>query len=102
SPTYDNQYVYFGGADQYIYCVDVIDGILTWKKRTFGAITSSPVVYNKTVYIQSMDKNLYILDSETAKEKAIIETVGQSECSPIIDVCTNIYYPPMSDNYLYK
>lgn len=102
SPAYDNQYVYFGSADQYIYCVDVIDGILTWKKRTFGAITSSPIVHDKKLYIQSLDKNLYILDSETGKEKGVLDVGGQADCSPLIDVGTNIFYPPTSGNYIYK
>ena len=44
-------------------------GGLKWTFKTGGPIVASPVIFEGTVYIGSMDGFLYALDQETGKEK---------------------------------
>jgi outer membrane protein assembly factor BamB len=65
SPVLDNDNrIYFGSADNNLYCLDRTTGGLIWKYETGGAIMhSSPAIdVNGILYIGSSDTNLYAFD----------------------------------------
>ena len=55
--------VYFGAANNYVYCLDVSSGELKWRYRTRGPVVSSPAVEDGIVYVGSLDRKLYAIAS---------------------------------------
>ena len=52
-------YIYFGGRDQYIYCLSP-QGVLVWRYKTDDQVDASPVLGpDGTLYVGSDDKRLY-------------------------------------------
>ena len=57
-----NNTVYFGGEDGHVYALDATTGDKLWDIATDAKITSSPIVVDGTVYIASLDGNLYAIE----------------------------------------
>ena len=55
--------VYFGAANNYVYCLDATSGELKWRYRTRGPVVSSPAVEDGIVYVGSLDRKLYAIAS---------------------------------------
>ena len=64
-----------------------------------GAIWSTPVVQDSTVYFGSLDHNLYALDATTGQKKWVFEASGQIVATPL--VLGGIVYIGSLDNKLY-
>lgn len=78
SPAYDDGAIYFGGGDQYVYCLNAADGTLRWKFQTGGPVHSSPAVGFGLVYVSSVDGNIYAVDAGSGKLKWKFATAGES------------------------
>jgi eukaryotic-like serine/threonine-protein kinase len=61
------QTVYFGSGDGYIYAVNASDGKLVWRFRTMGIVHTSAALFDGTVYIGSWDGNFYALNANDGK-----------------------------------
>jgi len=57
---------------------------LAWKFKTGGAITSSPVIDNGTIYVGSCDERVYAIDVATGKEKWSFKTDDFVEAPPLV------------------
>lgn len=84
SPAVDDDRVYIGNADGYLYAVDRKNGGLVWKFKTGGSVISSPVVCGNTVCVGSDDGNVYALDAASGKEISRFATGGPVRSSPWI------------------
>ena len=62
----DQENIYFGSADGYLYSVRKKDGALTWKFQTSGAITSTPAMGGSAVFISNADF-IYAIQQNTGK-----------------------------------
>ncbi len=60
--------IYFGAGDGNFYCLD-FDGKEIWRYRASFCIYTSAVVFNDTIFFNSMDCHLYALGADTGKEK---------------------------------
>ncbi|MCK5022682.1 MAG: PQQ-like beta-propeller repeat protein [Candidatus Aenigmarchaeota archaeon] len=90
--------VYFVSADNYIYSVDANTGKEKWRFKTHGAIFSTPVVSENTLFVGSYDKNLYCLNLD-GKEMWRFSTGGKITSSPFVH--ENIVLIGSNDGYLY-
>ena len=54
-----NGYVYFGGNDYYIYCLNAQTGDLVWNIQTGRFVTSMPAIANGILYCGSEDGIMY-------------------------------------------
>jgi outer membrane protein assembly factor BamB len=59
SPAVAGDYVYVGGWDGYVYCLDEATGIKVWSYATGSYVNSSPAVVDNIVYVGSWDHNIY-------------------------------------------
>jgi len=73
--------IYFGGGDNYIYCLNLESGKQIWKFKTGGAVHSTPAVSNGIVYAGSYDAFFYALDAETGEIKWKFKTDGEKAFS---------------------
>lgn len=64
---------------------------IAWKYKTGGAVNSSPVVYNNTVYVGSDDNSLYALDADKWGLKWVFETGGKITNAPTVYM-GNVYF----------
>jgi outer membrane protein assembly factor BamB len=64
APLVDSEgYVYFGGRDHFVYCIDPA-GKKVWRYQTGGEVDSGPVLgRDGTLYVGSDDKRLYAFES---------------------------------------
>ena len=74
-------------------------GNLKWSFATRNYVTSSPTIYNETVYIGSADGNLYALNYLDGVMRWSYQTGGEIESSPV--VYEDVVYFGSDDNHLY-
>jgi len=65
SPAVAGGYVYVGGGDGRVYCLNAQSGALEWKYATDSTIYSSPAISGGYVYIGSANGTLYCLNGQT-------------------------------------
>lgn len=82
TPCVQDQVVYFGSYDHYLYALNVKDGTVLWKYKTEGGIVGQPVVNDGVVYFGSEDHRLFALSTRTGKLLWTFETGGPIRCSP--------------------
>lgn len=60
-----------GNSDGNVYALNTDDGSLAWPSpfRTEGRVWGTPLILSDTVYVASLDHNLYALDLKTGQEK---------------------------------
>jgi eukaryotic-like serine/threonine-protein kinase len=75
-------YVYIGGQDGNMYCLNVNDGTLKYKYTTGGPIRSSPIVHGGNVIFGSNDYKLYCIDVASGLQRWVIPTDDQIVSSP--------------------
>jgi outer membrane protein assembly factor BamB len=63
--------VYFGSADENIYCLQKTNGEKRWSYKTKGCVYSSPIVDSGTVFVGSDDGFFYAIDEGTAPHKVV-------------------------------
>jgi hypothetical protein len=52
-------YVYVGGWDGNVYCLNASSGANIWAYTTGNHVSSSPAVWNGVIYVGSWDHNVY-------------------------------------------
>ena len=59
SPAIAGGFVYIGGWDGNVYCLNASSGADIWTYNTGNHVSSSPAVWNGIVYVGSWDHNVY-------------------------------------------
>jgi outer membrane protein assembly factor BamB len=91
SPAVVNGYVFVGGKDYNIYCLNASNGKLVWNFTTGGEVDSSPAVYNGRAYVGSDDGWVYCIDIATGMPVWISMVGGQVQSSPAVaDGCVYV------------
>ena len=71
TPAVDDERVYIGDYDGYMYAVDKETGTLEWSSRIGHSVGASPVLYGDFVFIavefRYPDGQVFVLDAETGK-----------------------------------
>jgi outer membrane protein assembly factor BamB len=67
--------VYFGSADENLYCLQKTNGEKQWSYKTGGCVYSSPIVDSKTVFVGSDDGFFYAVEEGTKPHKAVYHPV---------------------------
>ncbi len=73
-----------GNGDGKVYALNVADGTLAWSFATGDRVWATPLVYEETVYVASLDKMLYALDLSDGSERWSLETRGALPNSPVL------------------
>jgi eukaryotic-like serine/threonine-protein kinase len=81
----DQNKLYIGCTDGWIYCLDATTGDLLSKYQTGAKIWGTPAVAGNTVYIGSFDKKLYALDSANLTLKWTYTTEGAIIAKPLVN-----------------
>lgn len=70
SPIVDeDNFIYVGSFDGFLYALDADNGFTQWRYRTSGPIISTPAIGRGFVYFGSADGKFYCLNINTGKEK---------------------------------
>lgn len=70
SPVVDDEnFVYVGSFDGFLYALDGDNGFTQWRYRTNGPIISTPAIERGFVYFGSADGKLYCVNTATGKER---------------------------------
>ncbi|MEL6307341.1 MAG: serine/threonine-protein kinase [Chloroflexota bacterium] len=84
SPVVDEEnFIYVGSFDGYLYALDGDNGFTQWRFRTSGPIVSTPAIERGFVYFGSADGKLYCVNTATGKERwrfAIEKPIVSSPC----------------------
>ncbi|MBD3285674.1 PQQ-binding-like beta-propeller repeat protein [candidate division WOR-3 bacterium] len=62
SPVADENNVYVGSSDNFLYTLDRTDGTLLWRYQTDDSVSSTPAMDNDVLYVGSHDGHLYAID----------------------------------------
>ena len=65
APVVNNDRIYIGASDGYLYIVDAKNGREINKIRTSGAVGGTPLIEDGTIYFGSNDNTVYAFDLET-------------------------------------
>lgn len=65
----DENFVYVGSFDGYLYALDGDNGFTQWRFRSTGPIVSTPALERGFVYFGSADGKLYCVNTATGKER---------------------------------
>lgn len=84
SALYKAEAVIFGGVNGSLYSLNIKDGSVNWKFRSYGVITGSPVVSGDNIYFSSYDKNIYCLKGSSGEKLWSYEMDGKGKTSPVI------------------
>ncbi len=96
---YDNDKLYVGCSDGFVYCLDATTGDLLSSYQTGDKIWGSLTVANDTVYIGSFDKNLYALNADDLTPKWTYTAEGSIIAEPLVQ--DGIVYFGTFDKKLY-
>lgn len=87
-----DRYVLFGSCDANLYCHDRVTGHLVWKYATDkyekygGPIYAQPIVSEKSVYLATMEGQIYKFQIDDGK---LLWKIRPSDDSQIVDSCTD-------------
>ena len=98
TPAVENEVVYFGSLDHYLYAVSLTDGREIWRFETGGAITSRPVVARGHVFVGSFDGVFYSVDIETGQRSWKFEGADNWYWGDPIARGGTIYAPSLDGN----
>jgi outer membrane protein assembly factor BamB len=79
----DENIVYVGSADGYLYAVDMTSGFAIWRYRTGKAVVSSPLVTDGLVIFGSVDSHVYAVDARNGRERWKFQAGNQVTSSPV-------------------
>lgn len=100
SPVVDEEnFVYVGSFDGFLYALDGDNGFTQWRYRTTAPIISTPALGRGFVYFGSADGKLYCVNTSTGKERWHFTTEKPIVSSPFLHGDT-VYFGG-TDNKLY-
>ncbi len=95
----DNNKLYIGCANSYVYCLDANTGGLLGSYQTGDKVWGTPVVVDGSLYIGSFDKTLYALNADDMTLKWKYTTEGSIIAPPLVK--DGIVYAGSFDKNLY-
>ncbi|OGO00071.1 MAG: hypothetical protein A2Y58_04345 [Chloroflexi bacterium RBG_13_51_52] len=95
----DNNKLFIGCSDGWIYALDASTGDLLYEYKTGDKIWGTPTVADNTLYIGSFDKKLYALNADDLTLKWSFITEGSIIAKPL--VYNGVVYIGSFDRYLY-
>jgi outer membrane protein assembly factor BamB len=95
----DQNRLYIGCGDGFVYCLDASTGDLLGQYQTDDKIWGTPIVVDDTVYIGSFDKKIYALNATDLTLKWEYETEGSIIAQPLVK--DDIVYVGSFDKHLY-
>lgn len=98
-PALSDGVVYVGNMDGYLYAIDAKSGLMKWRFKSAGAVTSSPWVEDGVVYFGSNDNHVYAVQLSDQKELWKKETGGWVNASPVVS--GGVLYVGSDDGKLY-
>jgi outer membrane protein assembly factor BamB len=63
----DSDFVYFGGGDGFLYCVQLENGRIVWRYDLRNPIISRPTLYEGKIFITTSDDTVFSFDAITGK-----------------------------------
>lgn len=83
TPKIDNETVYIGSWDGYMYALDAYNGELKWKYKTNWGIVSKPFISDELVFFGSLDNNFYALNKNNGKIRWFYTCNAAIHSSPV-------------------
>ena len=77
SPTFADNVIYVGSADNGVYALEAATGKLRWRFDAHGNVHSSPAIADGTVFAVSLDGRLYAIDASSGAQKWAFATAGE-------------------------
>lgn len=77
-------YVYFGSAGGYLYCLEAFTGHLVWAHKAGGMFKGSLCIFDNKVYIGNTDNLLRCLDASTGRKVWTFDTGKDLDSSPCV------------------
>ncbi|WP_018416817.1 outer membrane protein assembly factor BamB [Teredinibacter turnerae] len=65
----NNQAVFFGGFDGYVYAVDSENGELLWQAALSSEVAAAPAANSEVVAVNTIDGRVYLLDAKTGEQR---------------------------------
>jgi outer membrane protein assembly factor BamB len=84
SPAVTADFVFAGGEDKRLHCLQRSDGTEKWAFRARDKVNSSPVVAGPLVFVGSDDGRLYAVDAATGEERWSHEIGAPVKASPAL------------------
>ncbi len=87
APIVNDNVVFIGSNDDYLYALDTQTGKVIWNFQTEGDIRSTACVYNDFVLFSSEDGNLYALNKNSGEEEwhfSSAERITKNELTDVI------------------
>jgi outer membrane protein assembly factor BamB/restriction endonuclease Mrr len=87
SPAVDSDSLYIGVSSYEsgtLYALDIEQGEIQWEKQGLRELISSPIVYNKTVFIGSKNGNIYALNKQNGETRWQYDVGTPISSSPVI------------------
>ena len=102
SATFDEVHgnILFGSFDGKMYVCNVHTGNLVNTYQTDGPIYSTPLIVDQDIYVSSIDKCLYCVDSNTFTKKWFVETEGRVFTNPVL--IKNKIFIGSNDGFLHE
>ncbi len=96
----DNDTIYVGSSDNFLYALNREDGSLRWSAETEGSVSGSPAIADDgTVFVGSMDYNLYAFDGETGDEIWAFDAGREVRAGgPSVDTDGNVFFGTFDTN----
>ena len=86
SPAVAGGFVYVGGWDGNVYCLNASSGADIWTYATGNHVSSSPAVWNGIVYVGSWDHRVY------AFGYPLTTSTPSPETQPLLSITAEIVY----------
>ena len=84
SPALSSDYIFIGGRDKGMHCIDRVTGKQVWRFSARGRIDSSPVISNEKVVFGAMDGKLYLVSQNDGQEIVSYEIGEPISSTPAI------------------
>ncbi len=100
----DDNTLFIGSNDKYVYALFTRDGSVKWKFQTAGKVVATPLLSHdgQTLYVSSMDFNLYALKSEDGTKIWNYKTGGALTAAPILTQDGGTILIGSNDNFFYS
>ena len=76
--------------------INLITGNVSWKHKTWGAVTSDPVLTNQGIFMACEDHQLYSINRSTGQDRWIYRTQVALKESPVV-IGNTVYLNVPSD-----
>lgn len=102
SPAFDENYVYVGDYDGWLYAVRKDDGALGWERKLGGSIGASPVLHDGKLFVAvefpDPDGKVFVLDARDGAERYVTPAFGHhAHGSVSIDAARGVFFVGAND-----